>query len=251
MNIKAALEKINRNEDLLIVFVGDSITYGLDHCLPEETFVAKIAAFFARKYPEHRVQRYDLIPSAKEYSRPVLVNSGSGKSDITVVKSGIGGNTVARITERIEGFTGKFVNGREPDIICIMAGINDALKEDASKYVTDSVFKENYKKLLNDIKKRNPQCALVLMTPSYNDWGRIAESHLEPYCDRVKELAGEFCLPIIDVHKLWMEHLIPGSEHFGQRDWLSDSEKDACHPTPLGAEVMASFIFSQLLNLNS
>ena len=62
--------------------------------------------------------------------------------------------------------------------------------------------------------------------------------------------AEEYSLPLIDVHSLWMNHLIPGSEHFGQRDWLSDSKYDSCHPTPLGAEMTARYIFDSMVSLS-
>lgn len=92
------------------------------------------------------------------------------------------------------------------------------------------------------IKKSNPNVEIVLMTPTYNDEGTGVQSCLDPYCKNVIELA----LKYIDMHKLWMEHLIVGSDNYGQRNWLSGAIGDTCHFSKKGAANAAEFIFSEL-----
>lgn len=255
MTVTEFFKKIENGEDAILCCVGDSITYGLNHCLAEETYTAKLAVQFGFKYPDTAVLRYDgnctdnAYDPINGYTGPILVHSGE-KGRLTVIRNGIGGNTVARLINRIDDFTVLLPDGVKPDVITVMVGINDALSEDANKYVTPEQFKLNYRKLLNLLAERLPDTAVVLLTPSYNDNGLCEKSRLEPYCDAVKLLAKEYSLPLIDVHSLWMKHLIIGSNHFGQREWLSNSKYDACHPTPLGAEMTARYIFDSMTDLS-
>ena len=252
MTVKTVLDKIARGEDACVCCVGDSVTYGVIHCRPEETYTAKLAAAFAGQYRTCTVLRYDGIYHDDNgncpldaYDGPVLVQAGTAGC-LTVVRSGVGGDTVARLCNRADDFTVKLPGGMRPDLMTVMAGINDALREDPQKYVTVAEYEVHYRRLLDLLHQRLPETALVLMPPSYNDHGETAQSHLEPYCDCVRRLAKEYALPLIDVHALWMAHLIPGSAHFGQRDWLSESTYDACHPTPIGSEMTARYIFDCL-----
>lgn len=255
MTVTDFFEKIKTGKDAALCCVGDSITYGLIHCTAEETYTAKLAAQFGFKYPDTAVLRYDGscgigdYDTIDGYTGPILVHSGE-KSSLTVIRNGVGGNTVSRLIRRIDDFTVLLPNGIKPDVMTVMTGINDALSEDPNKYVTPEQFKLNYRELLKLLAERLPDTAVVLLTPSYNDMGVNDKSRLEPYCEAVKSLAEEYSLPLIDVHSLWMNHLIPGSEHFGQRDWLSDSKYDSCHPTPLGAEMTARYIFDSLVSLS-
>ena len=83
------LKSIKNNENITIDFVGDSITYGLNHCRPEETYVAKFAAFLGEKYKSHTVLRYDGIgkgefENLQSFDGPILVSLGEGEGKIDV-----------------------------------------------------------------------------------------------------------------------------------------------------------------------
>ena len=45
MTAKDVLKKIEQGEDVLIVMVGDSITWGLNHCVAEETYLPSLPAY--------------------------------------------------------------------------------------------------------------------------------------------------------------------------------------------------------------
>lgn len=239
--------KLQNGMDLTIDFVGDSITEGLSHCLPEETYVAKFAAEMSRRYPAYTVQRYDGIVTGEfdpisGFDGPVLVSLGNGEGTLDVIRNGVGGNTVTRAHNRIENFTGTLANGKRPDVTFFMFGINDALKSDPKKYVTADVFKENYRNLIHAVKKENPDTAIVLMIATYND------QSIEEHCQKTLELAKEEGLPYIDLHRLWMDHYDEKAEHFGQGNWLVGGF-DACHPTPLAAEITAKAVVDGFLDL--
>ncbi len=251
--LKFIEEKLKNNENVILTFIGDSITYGMDHCTAEETYCAYIAQRLAEKYPSADVVRYDGTPQGEfepigKYEGPFVVHAHNGerRGSITVVRCGIGGNTVRRAINRAEDYCPAFVKGRKADVYFTMFGINDALKEDTKKYITPNRFYEDYTELCKLIKESAPTAKLVLMTPTYNDRGESAESHLEPYCDAVKRVADEFGLKLIDTHKLWMEHLVVGAEHYGQQDWLSNKVGDSCHFSPTGSFATAKFIVESM-----
>lgn len=250
--IKNVIEsKFNNGENVLIVAVGDSITWGLNHCSPEETFCAELARRFAKQFPDISVFRYDGIATSgskpiEYYEGPVKV-SCNGEQTLTVVRSGIGGNTVKKGLARSDDYTGTFITGEEPDVFLLMFGINDALFEDKNKYVTPDVYYSDLREMYNLIKRKNPKSRIVFMTPTYNDTGASLKSCLDPYSDKMKQLAQETDSFLIDTHKLWMEHCQLNSENYGQRDWLSGVEGDACHFSPVGSIETGKFIFNAIM----
>ncbi len=126
----------------------------------------------------------------------------------------------------------------------MMLGINDALKSDSKKYVTPEQFQHNYKSLLYEVKKRNPDAFIIMMGATYNVLS------VEKHCKKTKELAQQENIPYIDLHKLWMSHYDAEAENFGQGDWLAN-DCDACHPTPKAAHIMAENICDEFLKLIS
>lgn len=246
--MKRIIEKLKKNDDITIEFVGDSITHGLNHCRAEETYVAKFAMLIGKKFENYSVFRYDGVVSdalspMKCFDGPILVSYKETGGKIDIIRNGIGGNTVQRAMNRIDDFTGTLANGKMPDIVFVMFGINDALKSDSQKYVTADKFKSNYKALLEEVKKRNPEVQIIMMGATTND------QTIEEHCKKSKELADEENIPYIDLHKLWSEHYDEKAENFGHGDWLSNNSGDACHPTPKAAYIMAEKISEAFLEI--
>ena len=243
--------KLKNGDNVMIVAVGDSITWGMNHCTADETFCAELAKLFAKHYPAVSVLRYDGVAGGeykpiKYYEGPLEVSKGTGPK-ITVVKSGVGGNTVRRAINRSDDFVGTFITGEKPDVFLLMFGINDALSEDKNKYVTPDVYYSDLKELYDLIKTNNPNARTVFLTPTYNDLGLSEKSGLDAYSDKMKALADETGSLLIDTHRLWMDHLVVNSENYGQRDWLSSVPGDACHFSPKGSIETAKFIFDGIM----
>ena len=243
-------DKLNSGENYLIVAVGDSITWGLNHCNADETYCAELARLVADSMPDASVIRYDGLVTEERsplggYSEPVTVQKGN-KGTLTLVKSGVGGDTVRRAINRFDDYAGAFINGEMPDLFLLMFGINDALISDSDKFVSPDVFYRDYAELCRMLKKSNPTAELVLITPTYNDEGRDTVSSLDPYSKKVIELAEKTGLKYIDLHMVWMEHLVVGSENYGQRDWLSGTAGDFCHFSQKGASETARYLFLNL-----
>ena len=236
--------KIKNLEDVTVDFVGDSITYGLNHCTTNETYVAVFSKLFAEKFDEYSVIRYDGITEGalepiKAFDKVVVKDNG--KATASFVKNGVGGNTVRRALNRKENFIGKMPNGKAPDLTFFMFGINDALANDPSKFITPDVFYEHYKELI-ELMLGNSSTAIILMTPTFN-----GPDKLDEYAQVVRRVAKEYCLICIDLFELWKQHYKPSLDRYGQGDWLSDCKGDACHPTPIGARAIAERVFSQVI----
>lgn len=246
--MNALKNKLRKNENITINFVGDSVTYCLDHCRPEETYVAKFAALLAQRLTDYTVHRYDgLAPEdplkpIKVFDGPILVKNGTNGT-VSVIRNGVCGNTTSFAHNRIENFTGVTPSGDRADVIFFMFGINDALKADPLKYVEPDIFKKNYKSLLDDVRSRDPQALLVMINATTND------QCIDAHCERAEELAKEEGILFIDAHRLWNEHYREGMPNFGQGDWLSSRRVDACHPTPVSAEATAKFIFDEFISV--
>ena len=227
------------NKTVTITFVGDSITYGMDYCRADETFVAVFTNLIAKKYSGAGVYRYDGKPKDEKSAllgyNEVLVQDGK-EGRINVIRSGVGGNTVARALNRFHDYTGVLPSGTRSDFIITMFGINDALSPDSDKYVTADVFKDNYRKLINDLKNSEPQAEIILMTATTSPFS-IAE-----YNKKTEELAKEYNLNLIDLYSLWNERYSEDAENFGYGDWLSGAG-DPWHPTATGAYAMGEKIF--------
>lgn len=244
-SIKAIIEK---REDLTIDFVGDSITWGENHCKPDETYTGVFAKRFADKFCGYNVCRYDGQGEKGEqpievFDGPIAVSVGD-KGRVDFIRNGVCGNTVKRATERIDNFTNVLVNNKRPNITFFMFGINDSLYDDESKYVLPDTFKENYLRLLKEFIARNADSKVILVTPNWND------KPLEAHNSIIEEISREQGIPFIDLFSVWKAHYDSNMRNFGQGDWLNDVPSyDACHPTPIGAKVIGDFLFEEFLNI--
>ena len=252
--------RLDLAEDFSLFFVGDSITEGIGASSPDHTYVAAFAKKLAQRYPKHNIIRYDgqlypidireaeLMP-LQTYGEPICVQNGA-VGTMTVVRSGVGGNTVRRILNRKDDFICRAVGGRYADLILINVGVNDAIISNKNKYVPPTVYGEDLMELLDQIESAMPDTDIVLMTPTYNDLGDSPDSCLDDYSAVMKQIAMERSIPVIDLHSHWMEHLVIGAENFGQGDWLTGRKGDSTHPSDVGARAMADVIYKTLFGAN-
>ncbi len=262
VTMEQIVKKIKNSSDYQIMMVGDSITYGTgsrsdypqtNNTSPddEKTYVAVFAKLLGQKLTNKTVVRYDgtyTFDSAKginyinKYNGPVTVQSGS-QGKVTVVRSGIGGNTVARLLKRKSDFLGTVIENKKADLFIIKSGINDALyhvDNEGQKRVEPDVYKANLNTLLTEIAKSNPDADVILMTPTVNDdHTKKTTSQLDIYAEKMKEVASEWGIPVIDLHKLWMDHIDKNAANYGLGDWLTTKPGDLCHPSPKGHEAIA------------
>ena len=245
-NYKTVLTKIQNGEHLTFDFVGDSVTRGTTHCTDEETYVARFAAYMAKRFVGCTVRRYDGIAPDElmpihHFEGPKVISEGQG-AVIDVIRNGVGGNTILRAHKRIGDFTGTLANGRRPDVTFMMFGINDALVTVKDRYAPPEEFIENYRNLIGAVRAQNPETLFILMTPTTNN------QSVSDHAEMVRKLCAEEGFALVDTNALWSEHYDPDAENFGHGDWLAGG-RDACHPTPKGADATAKFIFDEFLKL--
>lgn len=235
---------LREKRHITIDIVGDSVTWGLNHCTAGETYTAQFCTMLAETYEDVSVYRYDGVsggaccPMAR-FEAPVTVCARTGDRRIDVIRNGIGGNTVRRAIRRLSDFTGVLANGRRADITVFMFGINDALRSDPQKYVSPEVFAGDYRELLDRFRATETS-QIVLMSATTND------QSIEDYVRQTERLAREEGCLYIDQYKVWQEHYDRRLPHFGYGDWLSDTPGDACHPTPRGAHAIAETLWRGL-----
>lgn len=230
-----------------IFMLGDSITEGARATDCEHTYTAVFARGLAERFPDRRVIRYDgrrypvkdaELRPLEGYGEAIPVQEGEGGT-LTVIRCGIGGNSVQRLLDRKGDFIGNAIC-KKPDLYIIMLGINDSIASNPAKYVTPEVFAQNLHRLVAELAQGAPEADLIFMTPTYNDRGTGTGSTVAPYANAMRNFCAQEQLALIDQHRLWMDHLIVGGENYGQGDWLCGVEGDHCHPGDVGHAAIAA-----------
>ncbi len=246
-SLREIAQRMAESEEFLLFTLGDSITQGALSSSAEHTYTACLARGFGKKMPEKTVLRYDgrqvdeLLPVG-DFGEAIAVQQGT-KGKLTVVRCGIGGNTVRRLLNRKGDYAGRAFEGRKGDLFTVNLGINDSLRKDPAKYVTVEQYKKDLCELIDLLAQTNPEADVILMTPTYHHDGSTPHSDLTPYADAMKEVAVEREISLIDLHRKWMEHMVVGGELYGQGDWL---KSDKCHPSDVGHAKMAEQIIEEL-----
>lgn len=246
------LNKMSASEEYLIFSIGDSITEGAHATSDETTYTAVLTREIAAHFPDRSVLRYDgrshetpdseILP-LETHGTPIRVQTGS-KGKITVSRCGIGGNSTRRLLRRSTDFIGKELEGRTGDLFLIVVGINDSIEKVPDKFADPTLYAKHLHTLIDKIERVHPDADVVLMTPTYYDYGTERESRLDPYVHEMKQVANARNIPLVDLHQLWMDHLMIGADHYGQGDWL---DTDRCHPTDAGHEAIGKEIARHLL----
>ncbi len=245
------IKRMQEDDNYLIISLGDSITQGQGASSVHTTYTAVFTKGLAERFPNKSVVRIDGNRDGDHigsYSRRVLSEGSEGK--ITVVRSGIGGNTVSRLIKRKSDYTNReFENNSTADLFIISVGINDSIVEDSSKYVTPEVFKRNLNTLVTIIRQAHPGVDIIFLTPTWRDYGTEHKSTIDAHAAAMIEFANEQGIPYVDMHKMWMDHLVIGEKNFGQGDWLVDGG-DRCHPSDAGHAAMAEELLKNMFEEN-
>ena len=102
-------ERIKCSDDFVLFCLGDSITQGIGAKTDEDTYTACLARNFAKFFKDRQIIRYDGklrdCPTREyypleSYIGPIVVQEGNSDKKITVVRCGVGGNTVKRLLNR-------------------------------------------------------------------------------------------------------------------------------------------------------
>lgn len=250
--LSAIFERLCTAEEYLIFSIGDSITEGARASSDETTYTAVLTKLLAKRLPDRTVIRYDgrsyntpdseTLP-LETHGTPIVVQQGS-RGKLTVSRCGIGGNSTRRLLRRRSDFIGKKLEGRTGDLFMIVVGINDSIEKVPDKFATPEQYTGHLHVLLDSIEAAHPDADIILMTPTYYDRGTERKSCLDPYADAMKAVASERNVPMIDLHRLWMDHMCLNGENYGQGSWLNG---DRCHPSDEGHAAIAHEIMRCLM----
>jgi lysophospholipase L1-like esterase len=218
-----------------LVCFGDSVTQGVPHCAPEDTFVALL---------ERRLNMH---------YRPAL--------QVQAINAGVSGENTFEGLARIE----RDVLAHQPDLVAVEFGLND-IRYEPEKTVSEAQFAANLREIHARIVAVG--AAVIFMTPNpiinvfhpysqatnyYDRWGGC-DALNAIYAAIIRQVAAELQAPLCDVYAAFVKEAVKSEfrgETFGYRD-LSTlgrliSSQDGVHPTAAGQEFIAAELYAVIV----
>jgi len=208
----------NQRGDIVktILFIGDSITDARrdrdDDRYLGNGYVTVVAGRIGTKYP----QKYNIL------------------------NRGVGGDKSVNLLARWK----KDCLNINPDYLSIFVGVNDAYHEfEVGTGVSENLFRQVYKLLLNTALEENPDMKIMLISP-FIMHGDITNPFYEPLKkdvlaieNSVAEIAKEYSLNYINLREVMEKCLEVAPDEY----W----SKDGLHPTIAGHTVIADTIVNE------
>ncbi|MEZ5197881.1 MAG: GDSL-type esterase/lipase family protein, partial [Bacteroidales bacterium] len=201
-----------------IIFLGDSITYGLSSGVSEENTFRSLSKGFLHK------QHFNA----------------------EVINEGISGETADKAYQRLK----KDVLDQQPDVVVIMYGTNDSFVDRGTDHTRLPL--DEYKRRITNIVSQLQKAGIepILMTPpplgnlaggDYEPYtGNGKDFFIKPYVAACREIADNYKILLVDNYQHWKEKMEFGSNY---NDWLSDG----VHPNAIGHQVIAQTLFPSLI----
>lgn len=186
----------------------------------------------------------------QQYAYPSVLQELLGASRVDNL--GIGGSSVGRYWEN--AFVDRYQEiPEDTDLILVMGGTNDGFcvtqKDFGSmEERSERTFIGDYDELIRGLKENYPDAQIVLVTPLPNvlhDMLRKERDYLLPQsmlANAIKELAGEYELPVID---LYNSNILDTHDAAVIYNYMPDG----VHCNPAGYEILAQHIGAQLIEL--
>lgn len=228
-------ECAKRARAVRLVCFGDSVTQGVPHCAPADTFVSLL---------ERRL------------------NVRYAPWEITATNAGVGGENTGEGLARMQ----QDVLDRKPDLVTVEFGLND-IRYEPEKQVSEAQFEENLKLMYRQITAAG--AGVVLMTPNpivnvnhpysqgisfYDRWGGCDGLNVV-YAGIIRRVAAELQCPLADIYGVFLQEAVKAEfrgETFDYRD-LSVlaryiSSRDGVHPTAAGQELIAAELYRVIVS---
>lgn len=160
-----------------------------------------------------------------------------GRKQDLVINSGVSGDNTARL---LQGFDWR-VRQFQPDVLFLMAGMNDCALGDPKRSVAPKDFRDNLEKLVA-LAREIPGCQVVLQTtcPILPGSTPEREPQFDAYMDLVRDAARQRACPLVDHAGYWREAAKANPAlHYA---WMGH----AFHPNHFGHRVFAELIFKEL-----
>lgn len=186
----------------------------------------------------------------QQYSYPCVLKNILGAARVDNL--GIGGSSIGRYWEN--AFVDRYQEiPKDTDLIIVMGGTNDgfcAAQKDfgSMEERSERTFIGDLDELIAGLKKDYPDAQIVLVTPLPNvlhDMLRKERDYLLPqytFANAMKELAGEYDLPVID---LYNSNILDSHDAAVIYNYMPDG----VHCNPAGYEILAQHIGAQLIEL--
>jgi len=161
-----------KQKPLIIVFFGDSVTYGYGLSNPSESFFGRIQN---------------------------IINAGVYEN-VRIINAGVSGDDTDEAFTRISS-----VKAFDPDIVIFAFGLNDC----QNQHLDPSRFRQNILRMINTFP---PKTRIVLATSNtfmetgQDIWKKLNLS-LVVYMDELRSIARNRGYLLVDVHKVWKEQL--------------------------------------------
>jgi len=230
-----AVEVSMDTEYKTIVCFGDSVTLGIPHVAPEDTFPALL---------ERRLNWF----------------LGDAGPRVRTVNSGVGGENTVEALARFETAVAAYA----PDIVTVEFGLND-IRPEPLKLVERPEFAANLRRVVDQCRALGAQ--VILMTPNpiidklhrswgtdtYAEWGGC-NGAVSAYADVVRSVAAESGTILCDVFSTFVEIAVE-RQFNGEcssyedltclRDLISGG--DGVHPTVSGQRVIAVRVYQSII----
>jgi lysophospholipase L1-like esterase len=154
-------------------------------------------------------------------------------SELRFLNRGISGNRAKDLLERYQAD----FHALKPDLVSILIGINDTWRRyDSNDPTSTEKYKENYRTLLENIKRDLPGATIVIIEPfllnsdpAKNRW----REDLDPKIHAARQLAKEFADVFIPMDGIFARYAVEGVNEV-------DMSADGVHPTPQGHSIIAA-----------
>lgn len=168
------IAKLKSGEDVKIVAIGDSLTYGW---MVSKGYLAFLNEMLRKRYPEASFQ---------------------------IVNKGIPGDTASGGLDRID--TDVFFY--DPDCVLVEFALNDAFCG-----YSPELFGRNIQEMIAGIRK-NTKAEVVLVTAVWLDDPGSYDFVEKSFYGKLEELAEKFWLPVARVHEHWRRQVLSGAVDF-------------------------------------
>jgi len=218
-----------------IVCFGDSVTQGVPHVAPADTFPAVL---------ERRLNAFH-----------------GPQVQFCATNAGVGGENTAEGLARIQ----RDVLDHSPDLVLIEFGLND-IRYEPAKRISEDQFADNLREMHRLLVERG--AAVIFMTPTpivgayhvyskgtdyYNQWGDCNGLNAI-YAEVIRQVARELEAPLCDIYEAFVQEAVRAEfrgETFDYRDLsvLSRyiSSRDGVHPTAAGQELIAAELYAVIV----
>jgi len=168
------IAKLKAGEDVKIVAIGDSLSYGW---MVSKGYLDFLREMLRRRYPEASIQ---------------------------IINKGIPGDTASGGLDRVD----TDVCFYDPDCVLIEFALNDAFCG-----FTSELFGRNIQEMIARIRK-NTKAEIVLVTAVWLDDPQSYDFVEKYFYGKLEEMARKFTLPVARVHEHWRRQVLSGAVDF-------------------------------------